>query len=79
MNNDVYYTIRFALCLFCLVNIINEITAVSASAIGNDHHTKLAALSLQMKIKAKRTNRTINLSKEIIKGLSDFLYAYKMP
>ena len=59
--------------------IKKEITAVNNSAIGNDHHTISFALSLKIKINDTGTSNIINLSKDIMSGETDFLYACNIP
>ena len=60
---------------FVYFNSVNETIAVSISVIGNAHQITSFAFSKLIKIKAIGTIMIINLSKEINKGVTDFLYA----
>ena len=50
-----------------------ETAAVNSSAIGKDNQTRLEALPKLININAIGTNKIINLSKDIIRGVTDFL------
>ena len=51
-----------------------ETAAVNSFAIGKDNQTRLEALPKLININAIGTNKIINLSKDIIRGVTDFAH-----